>query len=269
LFGAHIKSQWRVKRVARFVTVNHNIMIFYSNSFDNSLLKSHGKPFDDLESYGANLYVSPFALKPMSFDMMQSQIASGAKLIYVITDIGLFDYERFLKQLDTMKRLKGRSSQFVAIVIESSDNMVYCHDLMYDWNERGGTSYFVPNTNDLYLYLQRFEKELNRMAIDGRMTLLSLPHVTSEIADRLIEYGLGNAIQLLTVSTTNTTNRLSELTGLNAKQIGDIRKWFQLEDGYEMSVYRPNGNELAIRDDHDAFYNDFVQFANENGGVVR
>jgi hypothetical protein len=251
--------------------MNHNIMIFYSNSFDNSLLKSHGKPFGDLESYGANLYVSPFALKPMSFDMMQSQIASGAKLIRVISesDTRLFDHKHIISDVGAMRQFKGLAFQFVLVAYDSIDRWNEYDELLRDWNRCGGVSYFVPNTIDLYLYVSQFEKELNRMTIDGRMTLLSLPHVTNEIADRLIEYGLGNAIQLLTVSTTNTTNRLSELTGLNAKQIGDIRKWFQLEDGYEMSVYRPNGNELAIRDDHDAFYNDFVQFANENGGVVR
>lgn len=244
-------------------------MIFYSKSFDNSLFKSHGKPFDDLESYGANVYVSPFALKPLSFDMMQSQIASGAKLIRVVQNIDLFDEPNELGGIEFMKRFKASPKQIVLIAYDEKDSWIAYHDLLRNWNERGGVSYFVPNSVDLYLFVSQFEKDLNRMPIDGRMTLLSLPHVTNEIADRLIEYGLGNAIQLLTVSTIKTNERLRELTGLDTKQIADIRKWFGLEGDYEMAVYRPNGNELAIRGDHDEYYKDFVQFANDNGGVVR
>jgi hypothetical protein len=185
--------------------------------------------WSDAEKYGANLFVSPYTLSPKSQTMLQQQMNAGAKLIRLVQDAELFRETEIVRHLDEMRIVKGRANQFVLLVHDMVDRLNHYGELLIEWNEKGGASYFVPNTVDLSLWLSKIERQVNRQPYDMRQTLLSLPHVTNEIADRLHEFG-SQAFQLLTIR----HGSLADLTGLDEQQVQDIRNYLELPDDYEL-----------------------------------
>jgi hypothetical protein len=185
--------------------------------------------WSDIERYGASIYVSPYALAPKSQAMLQQQMSTGAKLIRLVQDAELFRESEIVRHLDEMSIVKAYPNQFVLLVHDAADKINHYDELLIAWNEKGGTSYFVPSTVDLFLWLTKIERQIDARPYDIRQTLLTLPHVTNEIAERLCEFG-AQAFQLLTIR----RGSLEGLTGLTEQQIQDIRSYLELPDDYEL-----------------------------------
>jgi hypothetical protein len=185
--------------------------------------------WSDIEQYGASIYVSPYALAPKSQAMLQQQMSTGAKLIRLVQDAELFRESEIVRHLDEMSTVKAYPNQFVLLVHDAVDKINHYDELLIAWNEKGGASYFVPSTVDLFLWLTKIERQIDARPYDIRQTLLSLPHVTNEIAERLCEFG-AQAFQLLTIR----RGSLEGLTGLTEQQIQDIRSYLELPDDYEL-----------------------------------
>lgn len=184
--------------------------------------------WSDIELYGANIYLSPYALAPRSIQMLQQQMHTGAKLIHLVQDAELFRETEIVRHLDEMRIVRAQSNQFVLLIADSEDRLHHYDELVFVWNENGGVSYMTSSV-DLSLWLSRLERTMKRRDYDMRQTLLTLPHVTNEIADRLHEFG-AQAFQLLTIR----HGALTDLTGLNEQQIQDIRQYLELPDEYEL-----------------------------------
>lgn len=226
-------------------------MLFHSDStqIPNSL-KSNSKLFNGLDQYGSNLFISPLKIAPISLALLQSHMSKGAKLIYLLTDFELFSEDSILLRLNQMTQVKCLNNQKILLIhSDISPNLVR---LMKQWNENGGVSYPIPLSMDLNIELNQWQQELNPVAIDGHLTLSSLPHITNSMAIALeADWGVAGTLSMITIATESTASRLTGITGLTWEQIQDIRNWVQLKDGYELQYSRLSSSDLQIREGYD------------------